>query len=79
MDKGGEMSEIYLAVWYDRHVGDEYAAFVKLEDAIAWCKKGEAEYDHEEFEVVETDGWDYHSDSSDDGPWFHVERISFSG
>ena len=38
------MTEIYLAVWKDRHTDDRYRAFYNLDDAIKQCKKWKKEY-----------------------------------
>ncbi len=38
------MKYIYLAVWFDRHSGDSYEAFVNLEDAKSKCREWAAAY-----------------------------------
>jgi len=70
--------KIFLAVCWDRHVDDDYAAFTKLSDAIEWCQEGERDYNESrayEFRQSEVQGWNYFSDSGDDCPSFHVEEI----
>jgi hypothetical protein len=71
--------QVYLAIWYDRHTDDEYAAFHSLDEAIAWCNdNARLQYKNYEFtkdEEILDDEWVYRLDSHDDGPKFSVRVI----
>lgn len=74
------MDKIFLAKLYDRHVDDTYAAFRKLEDAIAQCEKWAEEYgDRYEFEIPTDWNWQQHwkfyKDAGEDCPRVMVEEI----
>jgi hypothetical protein len=73
--------KIFLAVLEDRHIDNEYKAFLTKESAIKHCKEWEKDYENS-YHWDNTkcpQAWDYYSRTKvDDGPKIHVEQIELN-